>query len=162
MPSLAKKLGVQGVPNAKPGRESPLVTAILRALQLKGVWAWRVNSSLRVIAAEGKSRRRVIKGAEAGSPDILLIIPRDVLLPRRGDVGLDAALVGQLCGLEVKTATGKQLPSQRAWETKAASHGVRYAVVRGIGEALATVECWSTGKPVVVRDSVRAGGKGGR
>ncbi len=51
-----------------------------------------------------------------------------------------------LCGLEVKTATGKVSESQKAWQTKAERHGVRYGVVRGVGEALRLVELWSGGR----------------
>lgn len=111
------------------GKESPLVTAILQALWLKGIWAWRANSGTQVIKASSRARRRVIKGAPAGTPDILLVLPKNFF--------------GTLCGLEVKTATGRQLPSQRAWQAKAEANGVRYAVVRSIREALAAVEAWT-------------------
>jgi hypothetical protein len=107
------------------GKESPRVTAIIRALTLRGVWAWRANSGTQVIKATVRTRRRVIKGAPAGTPDILLVLPG-----------------GLLCGLEVKSDDGRQRPSQRVWQAKAERHGVRYAVVRSVIEALAVVSGW--------------------
>lgn len=126
--------------------ESQLVTAILRALSLKGFFSWRVNSSLQVIGEKSSHARRVIKGAPAGSPDIMLVIPRDVLLPRQGDVAFDAITVAMLCGLEVKTATGKQSDSQKDWEERAKLKGIRYRVVRSITEALEAVHQWCRGQ----------------
>ncbi len=130
----------------KPRRavsESTLVTAILKALQLKGVFAWRNNSGLTVLPAQAKSGRRVIKGGEAGSPDIFLVVSKRFVPmhePRPEPIPL-----ALLCGLEIKTATGKLQPSQVAWHAKAERHGVRVAVVRGVSEALRQVEQWKRG-----------------
>lgn len=111
-----------------------MVAAILKALALKGIWAWRANSGTQVIAASKRARRRAIKGAPAGTPDILLVLRR---VPGCDDD------VGALCGLEVKSETGTQRLSQKAWQAKAERHGVRYAVVRSVREALAAVEAWA-------------------
>lgn len=105
--------------------ETLLVRAILQALQLKGVFCWRVNSGLTVLGA-GKSKR-VIKGAPAGTPDII------------------GAVEGRMFGLEVKTETGRVLATQQRWHDRAAKHGVRVAVVRSVGEAVAAVEQWRKG-----------------
>lgn len=126
--------------------ESALVNAILHTLQLKGVWCWRNNSSLIVLPAQAKSSRRVIKGGEAGSPDIFLVLPRDVLLPATGIERFDVSFIGSLCGIEAKTATGKLRASQLAWHAKAERHGVRVGVARSVSEALALVEMWKGGK----------------
>jgi hypothetical protein len=107
------------------GNETARVRAILDALELRGHWAWRANSGTQVIAASGQNRRRVIRGAPPGTPDILVVLPG-----------------GRLGGLEVKTDSGRQSASQRLWEAKAARHRVRYAVVRSAREAIATVEAW--------------------
>jgi hypothetical protein len=162
MKSLSKNLATPG--SRKPN-ESQLVSAILRALHLKGIWAWRVNSSLTVLPKQGATSRRVVKGAPAGSPDILLVLPfrncRISNLEASSNVTLvtvDERTLGALCGLEVKTTTGKQSESQREWQRRAETYGVRYAVVRSIGEALATVETWRSGTPAVVGE-VGAGGK---
>jgi len=127
----------------KPRRavsESQLVTAILKALHIKGVFAWRANSGTQVIGASGSSARRVIRGAPAGTPDILLVVPI------YADIGAGCPeRIGMLAGLEVKSQTGKQLPSQKAWQEQAELEGVRYDVVRSIAEALAAVMRWRIG-----------------
>jgi hypothetical protein len=125
--------------------ESAIVTGILRTLALKGVWAWRANSGTQVLKATAKAQRRVIRGAPAGTPDILLVLPVRKTAVCLGDDGMtiEERAYGALCGLEVKTATGRQLPSQKAWQARAEAAGVRYAVVRSIKEALAAVEGWS-------------------
>ncbi len=103
--------------------ETILVRAVLQALALRRIWSWRNNSGLTVLGA-AKSRR-VIKGAPAGSPDVLLILPG-----------------GRLAGIECKTKTGTMLPSQVAWAEKAKRHGVRYGVVRSVSGALALLDRW--------------------
>jgi hypothetical protein len=147
---LAALARTRSAPKAAPRRrrgvsESTLVTAILKALQLKGVWAWRVNSGGHVLKAEGGHARAIVKGAPAGTPDILLVIKKpntDVTLTPEGFAIQDAPL-GMLCGLEVKSATGKLRASQVAWQAKAARHGVRYGVARSVSEALELVRVWS-------------------
>lgn len=155
------KQGLKSLKNeyAKPVRrratvsESTIVSAILRALQLKGVWAWRNNSGLTVLPGQSKSGRRVIKGAPAGSPDILLVIPHRFTHTR--PVTIDGhehgrieppRLLAPLCGIEVKSATGKQSETQLAWQAKAESFGVRYGIARSVSDALKLVDGWS-GKP---------------
>ena len=127
----------------RAANESQLVTAILKALKLKGVWAWRVNSSLTVLPKQGGHARRVVKGAEAGTPDILFVYERAIRTAVVSGEPVTLAAAGCLGGLEVKTVTGRQLPTQRAWQEKAERHGVRYAVVRSISEALDVVGLWS-------------------
>lgn len=105
--------------------ESDLLRATLSALTLHRVFHWRNNSSVTVLGV-GKSRR-VIRGAPAGSPDILLIIP---------------GTRGQLGGLECKTEAGRQNANQKSWELKATAHGVRYGVVRSVSSAIALVKRW--------------------
>ncbi len=126
-------------------KESPRVTAAIRALKLKGYFAWRNNSSLQVIPATSKHARRVIKGGEAGSPDIFLALRRDVLVPRRGVEAFDPASVAMLCGIEMKTETGRQSATQKAWEARAKKHGVRYGLATSVGEVLTLVAGWERG-----------------
>lgn len=105
--------------------ETPIVKAIIDALEASRVWCWRVNSGLTVI---GKGReKRAIHGAPAGTPDIIGILSS-----------------GRFFGLEVKTATGRQSSSQKDWERRAIAHSARYAVVRTIGDALLRVKCWES------------------
>ncbi len=108
--------------------ETDLVANILAALARRGVWSWRVNSSLSVVGATKTTARRVIKGAPAGTPDIL-----GVLRPS-----------GVLFGLEAKVAGRVQNPAQRVWEARAQLHGARYRVVRSVSDALAAVDEWGT------------------
>lgn len=103
--------------------ESALVRSVLAALQVRGVWSWRVNAGLTVIGT-GKSRR-VIKGAPSGSPDI------------QGVIGN-----GRLFGIECKTKTGTIRVSQKRWAAKALQHGVHYGVAKSVREALALVDNW--------------------
>lgn len=101
--------------------ETDLVRAILRALELRGVWAWRVNSgTLPATGRRGAEYR--VRLAPAGTPDILAVVS------------------GRLVGLEVKTAKGLQRPTQRTWQAKAEKHGVPYRIVRSAREALEFVQ----------------------
>lgn len=118
--------------------ESTLVTAILKMLQLRGVFAWRANAGTQVIGAKGSSARRVIHGAPAGTPDILLVLTSYADVP----VGQEKRLA-VLHGIEVKTPIGKQSETQRAWQAKAESFGVRYGIARSVGQALELVKQWS-------------------
>lgn len=98
--------------------ESALVKNTLRALELRGVWAWRANSGTLMIQG------RMFKGAPAGTPDILGVIN------------------GKLFGLEAKTTKGKVSETQRVWHSRAEREGVRVGVFRTVGEALGFVETW--------------------
>ena len=141
--ALIKAHGAKPKRRRSRSNESPRVTAILEALTLKGYWAWRANSGNHIIAAQGGHARAVVKGAPAGTPDILVVVPRDVLVPEQGRVALSAHTIGMLGGLEVKTETGKQRLSQKKWEAKAKRHGVPYALVTTPGQALDTVARWA-------------------
>lgn len=97
--------------------ETDLVRSILRALELRGVWAWRMNSgTLPAVGKRGVEYR--VRLAPAGTPDILAVVG------------------GRLIGLEVKTTKARQRPSQSAWQAKAEQHGAGYRVVRSAREAL--------------------------
>jgi hypothetical protein len=114
--------------------ETALVRSILQALQLRGVWCWRLNS--------GSVHREGLHylGAPAGSPDIMGVIP-----PRMGPHGLPLEPSGRLFGLEAKTKTGKLLASQSRWHAKAIQHGVAVGVVRDVKSAVEMVEAWRGG-----------------
>lgn len=109
--------------------ETPIVSAVLAALQASRIWCWRENSGLMVIG-KGKARR-VVQLAPPGTPDILGYLSS-----------------GKGFGLEVKTRTGRQSASQKAWQKKAESRGVRYAVVRSAREALLQYRAWETTESV--------------
>jgi hypothetical protein len=146
--SRAKKVGIPGSGKPKkrrPGNESPRVTAALKVLKLKGYFAWRANSGNHVIEAQGSHARALVRGAPAGTPDILLVLPRDVLVPRRGVEAFDPALLGMLCGIEMKTESGRQSASQKAWEAAAKAKGVRYGIATNVAEVLTLVAGWERG-----------------
>lgn len=105
--------------------ETELVRSILATLARMGIWAWRANAGSRVMPATDRSARRMFRGAPAGTPDILGVLPG-----------------GRLFGLEAKTARGRVRPSQSAWHATAERHGVLVAVVRSVSEALAAVDRW--------------------
>jgi hypothetical protein len=119
--------------------ETQLVKTIMDALKHSGYWAIRINSGATVIPGTLTNARRVIKGAPAGTPDILVM--KRVLRHREAGHLFDGTEpVAMVIGLEVKTAKGKQLPSQKAWQEQAAKNGVPYAVVRSAHEALEFVK----------------------
>lgn len=143
---LAALASTRSAPKSAPKRrrgvsESTLVTAILKALSLKGYWAFRVNSGAVLVPNEAKSRHRIIKGAPTGTPDIFVVLP--VRVVGAGRLADGDWCAGSLCGIEVKSATGKLRASQVAWQAKAARHGVRYGVARSVSEALELVRVWS-------------------
>lgn len=65
------------------------------------------------------------EGVTAGVSDLILLIARR---------GWHA-----LC-VEVKTAVGRQSPSQKAWEAQVTAQGFRYAVVRSLDDFAELVE----------------------
>jgi hypothetical protein len=99
--------------------ESQLVTSIVRTLESLGYWAWRVNSGM------VRTEHRLIKLAPSGTPDILGVL-KD----------------GKLFGIEAKIEKGKQSESQKLWQEKAESYGVKYAVCRTLNDAVSKVREW--------------------
>lgn len=99
--------------------ETGLSRMIRAGLAAIGVWAIRVQSGMLRVAAG--PRTYIVKLAEAGTPDLCL--------PALG-------------WLEVKTQDGALSPSQVAWHARAAREGVRVAVVRSVGEAVAVARSW--------------------
>lgn len=103
--------------------EAALLRAVLARLKLAGYWHWRNNSGLMAV---GKgSARRAISLSPAGSPDIFVVIG-----------------CGRLCGIELKAPGKKQSPAQVAWQTKAESRGVGYALAYSVDDAMAAVASW--------------------
>lgn len=103
--------------------ETDLVNGALRALELRRIWAWRANSGTTVLKTT--KSRRVIKGAPAGTPDVLLILPG-----------------GRLAGIELKSPTGRVRSTQKIWSEKAKRHGVRWGVARSVSEVMRLIDKW--------------------
>ena len=97
--------------------ETKLSRAIQDALAKLGVWCIRIQTGKVQLLHGGWMQL-----AEEGTPDLCL--------PALGS------------WLEVKTGGGKLKKTQVAWHSKAAKYGVRVAVVRSVGEALAIVGVW--------------------
>ncbi len=122
---------------APPAKEADLLRGVLKALAARRVFCWRNNSGVTVLGA-GKSKR-VIRGAPAGSPDILGVIP-----------GSD----GSLFGLELKTERGRVTDTQHDWHERAKAQGVRVGVARSVAWALELVDSWI--------EEASVSGRGGR
>lgn len=103
--------------------EAQILHDVLAAMGVRHAWCWRENSGT-IVIKNGK-KRRVIRLAPSGTPDILGFLSS-----------------GRGFGLEVKTKTGRQSNSQKLWQAKAEKRGVRYAVVRSYREALAIYDSW--------------------
>jgi hypothetical protein len=73
---------------------------------------WRANSG--TIFTEG----RAIRGAPAGTPDYVLILPP----------------AGRAVGVELKAARGRQTAAQRQWQAAAAAAGGLYWLVRDVND----------------------------
>jgi hypothetical protein len=104
--------------------ETDIVRSILQALELRRVFAWRANSGS-ILIGEGRSKR-MIRGAPAGTPDIIGCLPG-----------------GRLFGLEVKTERGRLRPAQADWAQRACATGARWALVRSAAQALSVIDDWS-------------------
>lgn len=105
-------------------KEAPILKAILQFLEAKRIWHWRNNSGMRIVES-GNGKQYRIQFAPTGSPDILLVVG-----------------AGRLCGLEVKSPTGRQNENQILWERRAIEEGVGYAVVRSVTDAAKAIERW--------------------
>lgn len=100
--------------------ETHLSKSIRDALACAGFWCMRVQSGM------ARVRGGMMRLAEPGTPDILVLAP----------------VYGWL---EVKREGAKFKPTQKPWHDKARKHGVRVAVVRSVAEALEAVRGWSGG-----------------
>lgn len=93
-------------------KESDIQRTILEYLDVIGVFNTRVNSGMIATGFGGKTR--MVKGAKAGFPDILVLYK------------------GRFIGLEVKTQKGKQNDNQIIMEREIKKNGGEYYVVRSI------------------------------
>lgn len=101
--------------------EAQLLTAVLAVLRrLPHVHGLRLNSGATVIG-EGASRR-MIKGCEAGTPDVLVLLSG-----------------GRVVWLELKSPRGRIADSQSAWHAMAAKLGHRVVVCRDVQTAIDAV-----------------------
>jgi hypothetical protein len=97
--------------------EANLLRQVLAWLALRGVPHWRAN------AGGGLRGKRPIKGNPEGTPDVLAVLPP----------------AGRLCGIECKSARGRERPGQRAWRERAQAAGALCLVVRSLEELIAAL-----------------------
>ena len=100
--------------------ESDIQKEILSYLKTTNLLHWRQNSG---VVFTGK---RMIKLGVPGQPDIFLVLPGN----------------GRLCGLEVKSATGKQNQHQLDYSALMITNGCRYGVVRNLEQAKEAIAYW--------------------
>jgi hypothetical protein len=92
--------------------------AVMLQVRLAIVQAGTAATFVRVQAGSFRINDRFIRGAEAGTADYL------------------GAYRGTPVAIEVKTATGKQSPTQRDWAERWRAAGGVYALVRSYEEAV--------------------------
>jgi hypothetical protein len=125
--------------------EAQLKSATLAALRcLPSVHVLRMNAGKR--PAEYKGKTRMIALGEAGTPDLLVMLP------------------GGMCmWLELKTMVGKVSDTQRAWHERALQLGHRTHVCRSVDDVMFLVREALAGARRVANEygiaQVRAGGQ---
>jgi len=92
--------------------ENAVTKSVRQACQLRGAMVVRVQAGSHMVG------KHFVRGAEAGTADLI------------------GSYMGRAIALEVKTAKGKQQPSQVEWETQWKEAGGVYAVVRSADDTL--------------------------
>ena len=97
-------------------KESDIQKSILEWLDLHGYWSWRMPVG-GVMHQGGGKGVRFKKSPVKGFPDIM---------------GVMKNVTGQLFGIEVKTAKGRQSPDQKIIEEKFIKAGCLYILARNL------------------------------
>lgn len=103
-----------------------VTAAVLGALKLKRVWAWRVN------AGTFFGRGGHVVGAEAGTPDIQGVLPEWIWGARRA----------VFFEIETKVSGGRLSKAQKEHRARAEQHGVLHGVATSAKEALELYDRW--------------------
>jgi hypothetical protein len=126
------------------GPEARIQKAIMQALAYdRDVLVLRINAGLQVLPGEhvigGRARRRrVIRGAPAGTSDLLLCVRCND--PHGGES------FGVFCALEVKAPRGRLTAKQAEFQTRVRELGGFACVVRSVEDAIAAVARCKEGK----------------
>ncbi len=100
-------------PRKRTRSEKSIQSSILRWLVSTGLLHWRQSAGLLKVG------RKKIRLGPSGIPDILVVVGEN----------------GHLLGLEVKSATGKQRPTQVEFQKKMEAAGATYRIVRSVADA---------------------------
>ena len=127
MTQASSSLGARAMTGVSRRRPAPLESVVQRAVldyletQPRVLWAMRANAGLQVVG-EGR-HRRAIKGAPAGTADIIVCGPG-----------------GRFLGIEVKRPGGKLTAAQIRWAEMIRDLGGVAEVVTSVAEVRAVVE----------------------
>ena len=103
--------------------------------ELQGLLFAVPNGGARSKSTAGKLKA---EGVVPGVADLILLVPSILDFSMRGNCGT-IAFSGALC-IEMKTARGTQMETQRKWQMRVMSHGYKYAVCRSLEEFINTIE----------------------
>ena len=96
--------------------ENAVTKAVRQACQLRGAMVVRVQAGSHMVG------KHFVRGAEAGTADLI------------------GSYMGRAIAMEVKTAKGKQQPSQVEWASQWNEAGGWYFVVRSAEDTLAALD----------------------
>lgn len=113
-------------------RETAIVSSILAQLKLRRVLCWRANSGTIVMPAAAGARRRVVRGAPAGTPDVIGVLPEWIWGSRRA----------LFFAIEVKRPGERLRESQIAWKEVAEQHGMLWGMATSAADALELYDRW--------------------
>jgi len=104
------------------GPEAQLMRSVLERIELvyPSVTVQRLNAGMQVLIGDGK--RRVIRGSVAGTPDLLVLMPR-----------------GRAVFFELKSPSGRVAGVQLAWHENARLLGHEVYVCRTVDEVIAAL-----------------------
>jgi hypothetical protein len=100
--------------------EGKVKAAVLRALAGRNIMAWTNPTGC------GRTMwGSFIRFGALGAPVVIAILPG-----------------GRFCGVECKSAQGRQSDDQKAWQRQCEAAGGLYVVVRSVAELTAAMERW--------------------
>jgi hypothetical protein len=110
-----------GIALVKAPREIALVNSCLELLRLRGICCFRLNAG--AVVPAGVGRRRRVRLAPAGAPDLVAI------LGAHGDHP-----GGQFLGVEIKLPGRRPTAAQRAFGDRIVAAGGLYLVISDVGD----------------------------
>lgn len=108
--------------------EGYVKSAIAELLKVKRIRFFRLNAGSIRIPGSGGKRDRMVRLADAGTPDFLALIPCNCWE--------DGHRHMRLLYVEAKAATGSQTEAQKGFEKQALAEGSEYVVARSVDDVL--------------------------